>query len=327
MTQNEPVHWLKILFDCCSVVILFSTFQFIKVFIKPFKSSFYCNDYSINMPFKSSTVTNFQLILLSLVLPFVVIISTEILRTICANKSMKKKQAIVIYKVKFIRQRILQFPEQIGNIYINCGSFFFGLVATAVLTDLGKVIVGRLRPNFIDVCRPDVNPFSQLCGKNNNRTFLVPDVDFKCTNTDKENVDESRLSFPSGHSSLSFYSMVYLILFVNLTWKCRKLGLLPRLVQIAFLILAIFTSLSRISDNKHHPTDVLAGACLGILISFISFIYLNNFFKNSNLKSKYLKLAMTPYDEENMVEHLSNKDLNNFVISDIDQKYNSSLNI
>lgn len=322
MTYNEPVHWLKILFDFCSIVILFSTFQFIKLFIKPFKSSFYCNDYSINMPFKLSTVTNFQLILLSLVLPFVIIISTEIFRTIYARKCFKKKKTIFIYKVKFIRQKILQFPEQIGNLYINCGSFFFGLVATAVLTDFGKVIVGRLRPNFIDVCKPDVNPYTQLCGLNN-KTFLIPDIDFQCTNLDKANVEESRLSFPSGHSSLSFYSMIYLILFINFTWKCRKLGLMPRIVQITLLILAIFTSLSRISDNKHHPTDVLAGACLGIFISFFSFIYLNNNIINS--KSKYLKLAMSPYDEENVPE--SNKDHDNFAISDIDQKYNTSFNI
>ncbi|CAF0799989.1 unnamed protein product [Brachionus calyciflorus] len=318
---NEPVHWLKILFDTCSVSALFLTFHLIKHFIKPFKSSFYCNDFSVNMPFRPSTVTNFHLILISLVLPFLVIISTEIFKALHIKSQMKKKSTIFIYKVNFF-SKILQFPEQIGNLYINCGSFFFGLVATAVITDFGKVIVGRLRPNFMDVCKPDVNPYTQLC---HNRTYLEPGIDFKCTALDPANVDESRLSFPSGHSSLSFYSMIYLILFINYTWKCRRFGLIPRLVQINLLIIAIYTALSRISDNKHHPTDVLAGSCLGILISLTSFYYLTDYIKNSSLKSKYSSLVVNTYDEENLPHFI--KDNNNFAISDIDHNYNNNYNI
>lgn len=326
MTNNEPVHWLKLLLDFGSVCLLFLSFQLIKFFVKPFKSSFYCNDYSINMPFRPSTVTNFQLILLSLCLPFVVIIATEISRTIYSNNKSTKKQRSV-YKVKFIRNKILEFPEQIGNLYVNCGAFFFGLVATAVITDLGKVIVGRLRPNFIDVCQPDVNPYTQLCAFKN-KTFLIPGIDFKCTAADVDNVEESRLSFPSGHSSLSFYSMIYLILFINCTWRCRKFGLLPRLIQITLLILAIFTSLSRISDHKHHPTDVLAGACLGIVLSFISFIYLTDYLKNVNLKMKYSTLAMRSYDEELMPEY-EYKEQKNLINNskENDQKINASFDV
>lgn len=318
MNHNEAVHWLKLVFDIGSVLMLFFSFQVIKSFLKPFKSSFYCNDYTVNMPFKPSTVTNFHLILLSLVLPLMIIIATEIFKTIFVPNSRHKKKSIIIYKVKFLKQKILQFPEQIGNLYISCGSFFFGLLSTAVITDFGKVIVGRLRPNFIDVCKPEVNPYTHLCKLN--RTFLVPDVDFKCTAEDKQSVEESRLSFPSGHSSLSFYSMIFLILFVNYTWKCRNLGLLPRMVQIVFFVMAFFTALSRIADNKHHPTDVLAGASLGIIISICSFICMTNYLSRTSAKTRYSTLSGNHFDEENVQEF--QKDFNQN-----DTKYTTSFNI
>lgn len=43
-------------------------------------------------------------------------------------------------------------------------------------------------------------------------------------------------------------------------------------VQVGIACLAIYTSLTRISDNKHHPTDVLAGLLLGVIIGFL-FVY------------------------------------------------------
>ncbi|RNA16664.1 phosphatidate phosphatase isoform X1 [Brachionus plicatilis] len=318
MNQNETVHWFKLVFDICSVLMLFLSFHVIKLFLKPFKSSFNCNDYTVNMPFRPSTVTNFHLILLSLILPLMTIIATEIFKTIFTRNPRHKKKSIIIYKVKFLHEKILQFPEQIGNLYISCGSFFFGLLSTAVITDFGKVVVGRLRPNFIDVCKPDLNPYTHLCKLN--KTFLIPEVDFKCTAENKESVEESRLSFPSGHSSLSFYSMIFLILFVNHTWKCRNFGLLPRMVQISFFMMAFFTALSRIADNKHHPTDVLAGATLGTITSICSFICMTNYLKKTTAKTRYSTLSCHQYDQENVQE--AHKDIN-----ENDHKYTTSFNI
>ena len=306
MNQNEAVHWLKLVLDTSSVLMLILFFRLIKLFLKPFKSSFNCNDYTVNMPFKPSTVSNHLLIMISLILPLMTIIATEIFKTIYSSKSKHKKKSIIIYKVKFLNQKILQFPEQIGNLYISCGSFLFGLLSTAIITDFGKVVVGRLRPNFIDVCKPDINPYTNLCKLN--KTFLVPEIDFKCMNENKESVEESRLSFPSGHSSLSFYSMIFLILFINFTWKCRNFGLLPRMAQMVFFVIAFFTALSRIADNKHHPTDVLAGTTLGIIISICSFFCMTNYLNKTYAKTKYSTLSYNQYDEENIQEFA--KDIN-----------------
>lgn len=38
--------------------------------------------------------------------------------------------------------------------------FAIGLLITLVVTDVGKIVVGRLRPNFLDVCNPDFSQFN-----------------------------------------------------------------------------------------------------------------------------------------------------------------------
>ena len=41
-------------------------------------------------------------------------------------------------------------------------------------------------------------------------------------------------------------------------------------LQLLSLLLAAFVSLSRISDHRHHPVDVLAGASVGVLIGLLA---------------------------------------------------------
>ena len=36
------------------------------------------------------------------------------------------------------------------------------------------------------------------------------------------------------------------------------------------MVYAVLVSISRVTDNKHHPTDVLAGALLGLAVAFLS---------------------------------------------------------
>ncbi|KOX72775.1 Putative phosphatidate phosphatase [Melipona quadrifasciata] len=77
------------------------------------------------------------------------------------------------------------------------------------------------------------------------------------------------LSFPSGHSSFSAYTMIYLALYLQLrmTWKGSKL--LKHFLQLLCLLMAWFTALSRVSDYKHHWSDVLAGSTLGTIVALV----------------------------------------------------------
>lgn len=89
------------------------------------------------------------------------------------------------------------------SVYNNLVWFYFGAASSQLVVDIGKYTIGRLRPHFLDVCKPDVN-----CDDDVNKTRYIED--FTCTGVKSYKFTDSRLSFPSGHSSLSFYCMVYL---------------------------------------------------------------------------------------------------------------------
>ena len=79
--------------------------------------------------------------------------------------------------------------------------FLVGAAATVVLTDVGKYSIGRLRPHFLAVCKPD---FSKLnCTTGFQKNFIT---DYECTG-DEDLIKEARLSFPSGHAS--FAGIIY----------------------------------------------------------------------------------------------------------------------
>lgn len=119
-----------------------------------------------------------------------------------------------------------KIPFWIYNAYCAIGMFAFGAVCSQLTTDVMKYTIGkqfgalkalrffletvffsgRLRPHFYTVCLPDVN-----CSLAENQN--VYHTDFSCTNPafmyNKRIMKEMRLSFPSGHSSFSIYTMVY----------------------------------------------------------------------------------------------------------------------
>ena len=69
-------------------------------------------------------------------------------------------------------------------------------------------------------------------------------------------------------STYLFDSVVQLYLQARLPiHRLRALRLALQTVAIAG---AFYCGLSRVSDNKHHPTDVLAGAILGVLAALFT---------------------------------------------------------
>ena len=50
---------------------------------------------------------------------------------------------------------------------------------------------------------------------------------------------------------------------------CSQAKLLRPVLQVGVFTLAFLTCLSRISDYKHHWSDVLGGSLLGILVCFV----------------------------------------------------------
>ncbi|KAI8904290.1 phosphatidic acid phosphatase type 2/haloperoxidase [Gorgonomyces haynaldii] len=128
-------------------------------------------------------------------------------------------------------------PLSICYFFKQIKPFLLGLVVVLVLTDALKLMAGRMRPDFLDRC--------QL--KNG-----------ACTG-DLRLVQNGRKSWPSGHTSLSFYSTCFL---GQLLTKYKILG------WTCLLLLASWVSISRIEQHVHHPTDVASGCLLGIGVAF-----------------------------------------------------------
>jgi len=137
-------------------------------------------------------------------------------------------------------------------------SFCFAIVLTLVLTDFGKRLIGRPRPNSV-----------ALSG-------YQPDGSYEAS---AHLVKEAFLSFPSGHSSTAFCGFVFvsLYLFHSLfpTSKYSEQEGVMRpwklLLCVCPLLFAGWIAASRLTDYWHHPSDVLAGSILGAVVSRIVF--------------------------------------------------------
>lgn len=94
----ESVHLVRIVIDLMVAFIGLILFLYFTFFAIPFKSSFYCADYyTINLPFKKSTVTTVHLYLICLGLPPLIFLITEVLRSIYfrlefSNNKIKKNK-------------------------------------------------------------------------------------------------------------------------------------------------------------------------------------------------------------------------------------------
>ncbi|KAL5006716.1 hypothetical protein ScPMuIL_015522 [Solemya velum] len=93
-------------------------------------------------------------------------------------------------------------------------------------------------------------------------------TDFTCTGS--EYSKEVRLSFPSGHASFSVYTMVFNMLYLQSRFNFKYSMLFKPFLQLLLFYMAFYTCLSRIFNNKHHWSDVLVGALIGVVAAFIT---------------------------------------------------------
>ncbi|XP_016111281.1 phospholipid phosphatase 1-like, partial [Sinocyclocheilus grahami] len=149
----------------------------------------------------------------------------------------------------YVRSRASFSYEYIVCVYKAVGSFVFGAALSQSLTDIAKYTIGRLRPHFLTVCKPHWSLIDCKSGYIEN---------FTCTG-DPVIINEGRLSFYSGHSSFSMYCMLFLALYVQSRLRASWARLLRPTLQFSFIAASLYVGLSRVSDYKHHWSDVLTG--------------------------------------------------------------------
>lgn len=158
---------------------------------------------------------------------------------------------------------------------------------TELLTELLKNYVGRLRPQLYEACGWD--EANHTCTWDPARMpdpALVP--------------DEEHHSFPSGHSSLTTCAGLMLTMYA--------LGVLPAvqprhrlgqqcvgrlLTPLALMptALAMFVAASRVRDNWHFPSDVIAGIVLGGACSVVVY---QRYLAVPSARPGYRKVDVTP---------------------------------
>lgn len=180
---------------------------------------------------------------------------------------------------------------------LNMGllGFAMTIVITGCITELGKNLVGRPRPDFLARCKP-----TQTNIESSKYHSLLVDYTICSTPITSHTLADGFKSFPSGHSSMAFSGLTFLAWYIRgfFTAILRKitsgayeqvpheepirleegsdreteeapqhLVLSSLVLPLLPLILAAYIAVSRLMDYRHHPTDILAGTILGASIA------------------------------------------------------------
>ncbi|XP_054367999.1 phospholipid phosphatase 1 isoform X1 [Mirounga angustirostris] len=222
----------------------------------PFQRGIFCNDESIKYPYKEDTIP--YALLGGIIIPFSIIV-------------MIIGEALSVY-YNLLHSNSFIRNNYIATIYKAIGTFLFGAAASQSLTDIAKYSIGRLRPHFLDVCDPDWSKINCSVGYIEN---------YICRGN-AHKVKEGRLSFYSGHSSFSMYCMLFVALYLQARMKGDWARLLRPTLQFGLVAVSIYVGLSRVSDYKHHWSDVLTGLIQGALVAVLVAVYVSDFFKERN---------------------------------------------
>ncbi|XP_053155318.1 phospholipid phosphatase 3-like isoform X2 [Hemicordylus capensis] len=211
--------------------------------VTPMRRGFFCNDSSISYPLqRAETVSD------------TVLISVGIL---VASLAITLGESYRVHNLPHNSHSIVSNPY-VAALYKEIGAFLFGCTVGQSLTNMAKITVGRLRPHFLAACRPNFTRINCSAG------YLE---DYVCTGGISEE-KEARKSFYSGHASFAMYTMMYLVFYLQARFTWRGARLLRPLVQFVLLMLAMYTGLTRISDYRHHPSDVVVGLLQGAFVAY-----------------------------------------------------------
>ena len=278
----------RVAIEFCAILILIYPMAHIYIFLhgdkEPYERGFFCNDESIKHPNLEEEIPESIAFAIWAVIVFLLIPAVELLH-------------VTIYSHLSPTPLGKWGPWVFIELYRILGYFTLGALFTLLTTEMAKFKVGRLRPYFLTVCAPDLSdPGPTECKDKDDYYIFV--TNYTCTG-DPEEVREARKSFLSGHTSLSFYTATFLVVYIQA--RLRRMGseyfgnsenksvkmykmmfsglkILRPFLQFGIFSLAGYITLTRISDYKHHPGDVLTGMVVGIFYAFMILIFLMDLF-------------------------------------------------
>lgn len=250
---------LKVAIDVSILLILCVVINVLFYRFMPIvRNGFFCNDTAIRLPFKQATFPWWPTILASLGAAILFTVIVEL----CHYNGMKSPHRLGKW----------QIPGIVAHTYKYVGLFLFGCGIDCLIVIVLQKTVGRLGPNFYDVCEP-VSSRGINC---TSPEFILTYVsDFSCTNRKfaQDIITRGRQSFPSGLVALVAYAATYVIFVLQYRWAFEFGCILKPMLQASLAVSLIYIASAQVTDNLHHWTDVAAGIAIGVsLASFMFFI-------------------------------------------------------
>ncbi|KAG7230811.1 hypothetical protein INR49_019625 [Caranx melampygus] len=253
---------LYVVVDVLCVLVAALPFIIMTIVYKPYQRGVYCDDESIMYPVKSDTITHGMLAAVTISCTVIIISSGE---------------AYLVYSKRIYSNS--DFNQYVAALYKVVGTFLFGASVSQSLTDLAKYTIGRPRPNFMAVCAPktctgympvinctghplDVTESSGECGRV--AGGLLCDAKFY---TFDSNLAEAQRSLNCCQ------------LYVQARLVAKWARLLRPTIQFFLVAFAVYVGYTRVSDYKHHWSDVLVGLLQGALVAVLNVRFVSDFFK------------------------------------------------
>uniref|UniRef100_A0A914ID77 poly(A)-specific ribonuclease n=1 Tax=Globodera rostochiensis TaxID=31243 RepID=A0A914ID77_GLORO len=185
------------------------------ILLTPAERGFYCNDQSIREELMPDTISTTRLIAVTLGSPFFIIFFADLSRR---TRPRRRQLARVITRATCT--------------YLN---YCIGFWVMTLILDALKCLVGRIRPNFLSMCKP--REVDEVCAVSPNA--FVPIA--HCTGGWKSSRN-SKMSFPSGHAAASVFCTLFLIFYL-------------RGLQIRFPIFFLKNNLTQIHRQRQMLTE------------------------------------------------------------------------
>uniref|UniRef100_A0A672I6V5 Phospholipid phosphatase-related protein type 3 n=1 Tax=Salarias fasciatus TaxID=181472 RepID=A0A672I6V5_SALFA len=173
------------------------------------------------------------------------------------------------------------------------GVHVFGLLATALVTDVIQLATGYHAPFFLTVCQPNYTAPGVSC---DNNAYITQDI---CMGKDQYAIISARKTFPSQHATLSGFAAVYISMYFNASINSTTKLLKPLLV-FAFCMAAGLAGLTQITQHRSHPIDVYVGYVIGAGIGVYLAVYAVGNFKASEEDAPSLHRLTSSHQKDSL---------------------------
>ena len=183
---------------------------------------------------------------------------------------------VVIFSLVSTRYDGMEF-DYLMKKFIVCFLFTLGLgsaiVANQSVTTIIKRVVGRPRPAAFYMC--NYKGYHDAVDSGDYSTYnslTTANAEGFVSNCYGSYVDAFQ-SFPSGHASQAFVTLLFATLLLRslLQVSERNFFSLANMAAFGPVVIASWISLTRITDNKHHADDVIAGVIIGSVCALLAY--------------------------------------------------------